>query len=423
VLVGLIWWKLLPRCSRRTRRKKLELEVTTIVPNLTKPSLPCSLTGWIYVKTVYDFTGWLAQSAAGVHHHQSPFVWMFKRVVGEAMPRGFYKDCVTQPGYFGAEGRPDGEGVKFMTSMPVGHPAIAPRLREEELDAVTSGVRSIAHLCTKEERAEHRWMCRNLDIPVVVDEDLKPGEIGQRGVLKIGGKSIEIRVLDILPEDMWASSRVYSHDMEQKDEDLVVPHSVVSNVSASRGISTRGKDGRAMLGRGHQLHTKHLAKKRRRAKKRAAFSRPDDSCDYDSAAFTSSSDNSVASLSDGDPAGRSSDSVEPSQEFSTTESDSGALVPARCVLREYWGPRSTKGLGPQYKNSQRIFVVELEDETRIEVLAEDLVDGKKDDMYAEENPHYQPAIAVWREEHDQVPRPVRQVPKATLRRSRRQKKR
>jgi hypothetical protein len=42
------------------------------------PFIADPLSGWIYVETVSDFTGWLEGSAAGVHHHQSPFVWMFK---------------------------------------------------------------------------------------------------------------------------------------------------------------------------------------------------------------------------------------------------------------------------------------------------------------------------------------------------------
>jgi hypothetical protein len=253
-------------------------------------------------------------------------------------------------------------------------------------------------------------MCENMDIPVVVDPELKPGEIGQRGVLQLGGKSIEIRVLDILPEDMWASSHVYPHEMEQKAEPLVVPHSIVSNMSTSRGRSTRGKDGRAMLGRGHQTHKTHLAKKKRqRAKKRA---KPDDSCDYDSAAFTSSDGEHVSAAS-------SSDTVETSEESS--DSDAAVLVPARRVLREFWGPRSTRGLGSQYKKSQRIFQVELEDGTSIELLAEDLVDGQKDVMYAEENPHYHAAIEDWREEHEKVPRPVQPASKVHRRRSLRQR--
>ena len=88
-------------------------------------------------------------------------------------------------------------------------------------------------------------------------------------------------------------------------------------------------------------------------------------------------------------------------------------------MREFWGPRSTRGLGAQYKNSQRIFVIELEDDTKIEVIAEDLVDGEEDGMYAEENPHYHDAIRDWRKKNAKVRRPEKQGSKTARRKSRR----
>jgi hypothetical protein len=239
-----------------------------------KDGMVVSCSGWIYVKTVYDWTGWMEQATSNVHHHQSPLAWMFKRVAGETMPRGFYKDGPNQPEFFGAEGNVEGEGVQFLHSMPAGRPAEAPRLMNEELDAVRSGVNAVRSLCSKAERAQHRW----IDIQVAIDPDLRPGEIGQRGVLEFEGKQLEIRVLDDLPEDLWERSMPIAPSVECKNEDLVLPHAIVSNISSSRGRSTRGKAGRAMLGRrATEASDRRRARQARRAgAKRSRSSRRKD---------------------------------------------------------------------------------------------------------------------------------------------------
>lgn len=291
---------------------------------------------------------------------------MFKRVAGDAMPRyylpasftlitpthpvpppflctdtqqtrlirGWYKDVVTQPQWFGAEGITGGEGVRFLAGMPEGRPAVAERLRDEELEAVRKGIRAIRSQCSPAERRHHKWMCDNMDVEIEVDPEIRPGELGQRGVMSFEGQTLEIRVLDELPADLWARSRALPPSLEVKDEDVTFPHAVVSNVNAASGQSTRGKAGRALLGgpREKQSRTKRRAGKGKKAAKRGA-AKGTQARDSDSASAPAS-DSAEFSEPDGDSESSSEAVVAPDSDVDERENSLEVRMPTGHVVSQ-----------------------------------------------------------------------------------------
>ena len=70
---------------------------------------------------------------------------------------------------------------------------------------------------------------------------------------------------------------------------------------------------------------------------------------------------------------------------------------AKCILTEYWGPR-TRG---RARFSQRLFDVLFSDGSQHTLVAEDVVDGWDEPF--ESNPFYEDVLRLWRQAHPHKP--------------------
>jgi len=157
---------------------------------------------------VLDLDGFFSSHVNEFRGMRTPLTWRFSRDSNGVIV-AHYKDLANESFWVGDGGVLNGSGLPVFKSMPSGQPQPEPQNCAMSADQI-AGIRKHAQQLADPSLCE-AWgrLCSRGRIKVVVADDATfvSGEVGLPGKIHFGNQSVDLRVADRFPSDLWEWGR------------------------------------------------------------------------------------------------------------------------------------------------------------------------------------------------------------------------